>query len=487
MDIFSVCVTSPFLAVFAGIFVYIGLQHLLVGFVSSQRALNVSFGLYALFIASFQIGLIYTLRATTVDGYMLANKMLFISFKIAGLARIIYLTVYTKIVYKKFICLYVFLTAVLIFCISFSSTGFYWSKITGIAFYKSYFNETTAYLVGDLSKNLLFDLLITLLLCMHTFVVLIKHYFRTHSNFTLFLFIIFGSLFISQAYSYWKEVNNFDTFFFQIGYLIFILVITLTLLAEHLKFAGLEAELESQENLGRAKEEITHMIVHDLKIPLNVLLNIKEDLPKHEIINLVNSFTRKMQFQVMDILDIYKTDNHVLKVCKGEFDLNDIIEDAIGNIKLFIEQKNLTLIYEPQFKYFVSVDNRIMERVITNLLSNSIKYSQNEGFIKIDVSKVDEDAVLIKIMDNGIGIEKTKLASVFNKFETINKPNNEIIQSSGLGLAFCKMAVEAHGSEISLYSEVGIGTTVSFQIDLISDYPVMQNETISKSLNYVNA
>jgi len=93
------------------------------------------------------------------------------------------------------------------------------------------------------------------------------------------------------------------------------------------------------------------------------------------------------------------------------------------------------------------------------------------------VSKVNMDFVEIKVIDNGIGIEKTKLANVFNKFETINKQNNEIIQSTGMGLAFCKMAVEAHGGKILLDSIVGKGTTVSFYVSLIHDYPVYPKES----------
>ena len=478
MDVLSLCVTSPFLAVFAGVFIYIGLQHLFVGLVSDQRILNVSFGLYALFIGSFQVGLIYTLRATTVENYILANKILFISFKIAGLARLIYMTEYTKIVYRKFIFLYVLLTVVLVSLILFSPTGYCWSEITGIGFYKSYFNETTAYIIGNMSIiNMGFDLIITMLLSAHTFIVLIKHYLKTYSSFTLFLFLIFGSLFISQTYSYWKNINNFNTVFFQIGYLIFMLVIASVLLSKHFKFAGLEAELKLQDKLSQEKEDITHMIVHDLKTPLNALLNLQKNLPKDEILNLVSGFTRKMQFQVMDILDIYNTDNFSLKLNREEWDLNDIIESSIENVKFFIKQKDIQLLYNIQLRCVVIADDRILERIITNLLSNSIKYSQNGGFIEVAVSKVNMDFVEIKVIDNGIGIEKTKLANVFNKFETINKQNNEIIQSTGMGLAFCKMAVEAHGGKILLDSIVGKGTTVSFYVSLIHDYPVYPKES----------
>jgi len=434
--------------------------------------------LYALFIGSFQVGLIYTLRATTVENYILANKILFISFKIAGLARLIYMTEYTKIVYRKFIFLYVLLTVVLVSLILFSPTGYCWSEITGIGFYKSYFNETTAYIIGNMSIiNMGFDLIITMLLSAHTFIVLIKHYLKTYSSFTLFLFLIFGSLFISQTYSYWKNINNFNTVFFQIGYLIFMLVIASVLLSKHFKFAGLEAELKLQDKLSQEKEDITHMIVHDLKTPLNALLNLQKNLPKDEILNLVSGFTRKMQFQVMDILDIYNTDNFSLKLNREEWDLNDIIESSIENVKFFIKQKDIQLLYNIQLRCVVIADDRILERIITNLLSNSIKYSQNGGFIEVAVSKVNMDFVEIKVIDNGIGIEKTKLANVFNKFETINKQNNEIIQSTGMGLAFCKMAVEAHGGKILLDSIVGKGTTVSFYVSLIHDYPVYPKES----------
>jgi len=262
----------------------------------------------------------------------------------------------------------------------------------------------------------------------------------------------------------------FDSIFYQFGYLILTLGIAIALISEYLKFSQAETKIQLHEQFSKTKEDITHMIVHDLKIPLNMLLNIRDDLPKDELINMVSSFTRKMEFQVLDILDIYNTDNFVFKINKDRWDLNEIIENAIENVNFFIKQKNIFLVYDNNFKCFVSVDGRIIERVITNLLSNSVKYSQNNGFIKVLVSIVNANSVEIKIIDNGIGIEKTKLAIVFNKFEAINNQNNEIIQSSGMGLAFCKMAVEAHGGRIFIDSVVSEGTTVSFSLSLIHDF-----------------
>ena len=470
MDIFSVCVTTPFLSVFAGILIYLGLQHLFVGFVSNQRALNVSFGLFSLFIAGFQLGLVCMMKSNSVDGYLVAYKVFWISLKAAGIARMIYVTVYTKIIYKKFVYAYIFFNVSIIVFILFSHTGYLFDRVTGIEFGKTYFNETTAYLTGSVSKFIYLDLLLNMVLYVYTFVVLIKHYFKTKKTHTLFLLLVFGMLFVSQVYTYLTMNVTFDSVFFQIGYLILILGIAILLLNQYLKFARVEVEFQFQEKLDKTKEDITHMIVHDLKIPLNMLLNIRDDLPKDELINMVSSFTRKMEFQVLDILDIYNTDNFVFKINKDRWDLNEIIENAIENVNFFIKQKNIFLVYDNNFKCFVSVDGRIIERVITNLLSNSVKYSQNNGFIKVLVSIVNANSVEIKIIDNGIGIEKTKLAIVFNKFEAINKQNNEIIQSSGMGLAFCKMAVEAHGGRIFIDSVVSEGTTVSFSLSLIHDF-----------------
>jgi len=468
--IFSVNITTPFLAIFAGVFIYIGLQHLFVGFVSNKRALNVSFGLFTLFLASFQLSLVCMEKSNSVISYLLAYKVFWISLKAACIARMIYVTLYTKIMYKKIVYTYVFVNISLIIIILFSRTGYLFDKVTGIVFVKSYFNETTTYLTGSFSKHIYLDLILNMVLYIHTFVVLIQHYFKTRKKFTLFLLLVFVELFISQVYTYLTLNIIFDSIFYQFGYLILTLGIAIALISEYLKFSQAETKIQLHEQFSKTKEDITHMIVHDLKIPLNMLLNIRDDLPKDELINMVSSFTRKMEFQVLDILDIYNTDNFVFKINKDRWDLNEIIENAIENVNFFIKQKNIFLVYDNNFKCFVSVDGRIIERVITNLLSNSVKYSQNNGFIKVLVSIVNANSVEIKIIDNGIGIEKTKLAIVFNKFEAINKQNNEIIQSSGMGLAFCKMAVEAHGGRIFIDSVVSEGTTVSFSLSLIHDF-----------------
>jgi signal transduction histidine kinase len=470
MDVFSVCFTTPYLAVFAGIFIYIGLQHLFVSLVSKQRVLNFSFGLYALSMAGFEIGLIYTLNATNIGDYLFANKILLISFKIAGVMRVVYLTKYANIVYKKIISIYITLIILIITLILFSKTGYLWSEITEIGFKVNCFNETTAYLIGKGSEYLVLDFFTNMLLYIHTFSVIISHYRSNRNNrnvsFTLFLFLIFAALFISQTYCYLKMENNFNTVFFQLGYLIFILVVTFVLLSEFFKFAGLETKLQLQEKYAKNQEEIIYMIVHDLKIPLNALLNLQEKLPKDDIVELINVFTLKLKFQVMDILDIYKTDNYTLSVRKDEYDLNCIIKNAIKNVDFFIRQKNIILVYEPEFRSVICVDRNIIERVVTNLLSNSIKYSQANGFIKVVTSNADVNFVEIKVIDNGIGVEKTKIVNVFDKFAAINLPDNEVVQSTGLGLAFCKMAIEVHGGRIFLDSVVGKGTTVSFTLKL---------------------
>ncbi len=221
------------------------------------------------------------------------------------------------------------------------------------------------------------------------------------------------------------------------------------------------------------KEGLTAMLVHDLKNPLNNILNISK---QKEVI----SFANQMLVIVNNILDVQKYESDKMKLEIYDYNLANIIKEAVEQIIILAEHKNIKIIVEKGFDINVAVDFNIIQRVFVNLLTNSIKYTPNNGLIelKCEISRDNHSFVEISLKDNGIGIRKDKINTIFNKFNQIIAKDSGHARSTGLGLTFCKMAVEAHNGEINVISEPGVFTEFNFKIPVSDNVSVQNKQTI---------
>ncbi len=218
------------------------------------------------------------------------------------------------------------------------------------------------------------------------------------------------------------------------------------------------------------KQGMTSMIVHDLKNPLNAIINASEKEPDKSLKH--NKQTGKQMLNmVMNILDVHKYEETKMIVATQQTSLNKLADNSIHDVLFLARQKNIALKNKihPQIK--VHADIEIMERVFTNFLTNGIKYTPNNGTITIytelsETRPEKQKQLTIKIADTGIGIPADKLDLVFAKFEQVVAKKSGSIRSTGLGMTFCKMAVEAHGGKIGVESEIGKGTTFWFTLEL---------------------
>ena len=132
-------------------------------------------------------------------------------------------------------------------------------------------------------------------------------------------------------------------------------------------------------------------------------------------------------------------------------------ESEKNNIKLQYENENITPIY-------VYADQERVLQVLTNLVVNSIKYGSNNGYTKVVVEDFNKDKVIIKVIDDGEGIEKKHLPRLFERFYRIDKNRSRKKGGSGLGLSIVKHIIEAHKEQIFVKSEIGKGTEFSFTL-----------------------
>ncbi len=237
--------------------------------------------------------------------------------------------------------------------------------------------------------------------------------------------------------------------------------------------------------LDQFKEAMTGMIVHDLKNPLNTIIHASSNTTNFT--QKIRSAGKQMLNLVLNILDLQKYENSTMLVDLREEELNFVIKQCMEEVKLLCEEKNIQLQTEVKHQFKVLTEKEVLKRILVNLLTNAIKYSPNNDVITVRViENMDQSKIRIEIHDNGTGIPKSEQSKIFDRFAQQRAKESGEIQSTGLGLAFCKMAVEAHDGKIGVESEVGKGACFWFTIPMsnISDTIFNQNNfLINKNLS----
>jgi hypothetical protein len=142
-----------------------------------------------------------------------------------------------------------------------------------------------------------------------------------------------------------------------------------------------------------------------------------------------------------------------------------LIDSAVEEVDFLRQQKNISIIQDMSSCTWVMADPGIFDRIMVNLLTNAIKYTPIGGSINLSCEKADDNMIKILVEDTGEGIPKDKLDEVFRKFGQVMAKKSGKVRSTGLGLTFCKMAVEAHGGKIGVDSELGQGSTFWFTLN----------------------
>jgi len=183
-----------------------------------------------------------------------------------------------------------------------------------------------------------------------------------------------------------------------------------------------------------------------------------------KFLNVIASEARRMAKLVTDLLILSRYDNNRVKKENTEFDLGELVKKCQEKLQLEINKK------EHNVECFVTAnvppvyaEKDGIERVILNILTNSIKYTEKNGTIKIYVGFVYNDAY-IKIIDNGIGIPEKDLSRIFERFYRVDKARTREMGGTGLGLSIAKEILDRNNGIIDIKSEVGKGTEVVIRI-----------------------
>ena len=201
------------------------------------------------------------------------------------------------------------------------------------------------------------------------------------------------------------------------------------------------------------KEKMTGMIVHDLKNSINNILNSQfiDDIEFRE--QIIKQAGYDMLNLVQNILDVYKLDEAKIQIFPEQVLIRPILEECIMELSLYVSKKNLTIVYPENEAQEINADKKLMKRIFSNLLSNAVKYSMEGKSITIKTWANEQSGNCFSVHNIGPVIPKEKQNYIFQQFNKYESRDMGMAVSTGLGLSFCKMAVELHGGEIGVNSE----------------------------------
>jgi len=246
--------------------------------------------------------------------------------------------------------------------------------------------------------------------------------------------------------------------------------------AIHLQLRRQQRELETmlakQRELENMRDSMVHMIVHDLRAPLTAVFNYLDLVREQEAgfiapesmqnLDLAMKASRWMVQMVNVLLDASKIESGQMTLRRVECDVGDVVSDAIDAIRSLADEKNVLCKSE---HVRAAVDRDAIARVVQNLVTNAVKLTPPGGDVRISLRTKDA-SLRVEVSDNGPGIAAEHHPKIFEKFGQLDTNVRQSIPSSGLGLYFCKLAVEAHGGHIGVDSEVGQGSTFWFELPM---------------------
>ncbi len=214
------------------------------------------------------------------------------------------------------------------------------------------------------------------------------------------------------------------------------------------------------------KDSMNSFLVHDLKNPLNTIINLDAGQVTQQQAEGVRQSGWQMLQIVSNLLDLGKYEHTMMKPVTSDVWLAQIIQQAFNETAYLAVQKSIRLVLHFQTGYLVAADQEIIKRVFVNLFTNAIKFSPAGGHIRIFTELTSASVVKIIVQDEGEGISPDYLPFVFEKFSQGIPRSSGFSVSTGIGLAFCKMAVEAHGGTIGVVSDQGHGSSFWFTLPL---------------------
>jgi signal transduction histidine kinase len=221
------------------------------------------------------------------------------------------------------------------------------------------------------------------------------------------------------------------------------------------------------------QEELTAFVVHDLRSPLgNIMTGLGTlrdfsdagaDPMQRPVLDICLSSSERMLTLINSLLDLARLESGNMPVQSDTINVKELADVAMRQVNLWAKQKEVELAADVTIDR-VWGDSALTARVLVNLLTNAIKFSPEQSCVSLSVAPNQNSQALFRVTDQGKGIPKEWAKKVFDKFAQVE--SRKLGVGSGLGLTFCRLAIEAQGGRIWLESDVGKGTTVIFTLPI---------------------
>jgi signal transduction histidine kinase len=233
----------------------------------------------------------------------------------------------------------------------------------------------------------------------------------------------------------------------------------------------LEAANRALESLNRAKSEFFSDISHELRTPLTSVKGAADIMARKftgdilEYVDIIRRNSDHLNKIVLDFLDFSKIEAGQLDLDLCDDSMREVAEEAILSQKATAEKKRLRLELVAQKDCFARFDHQRTYQVLTNLLSNAVRFSPEGGAVTVRIAPDGNGCVEVRVEDEGPGIEPQYHSAIFKKFYQVEQQDKKLHRgSSGIGLAICKGIVEAHGGRIWVESRPGHGSAFVFSV-----------------------
>jgi two-component system phosphate regulon sensor histidine kinase PhoR len=235
-------------------------------------------------------------------------------------------------------------------------------------------------------------------------------------------------------------------------------------------------EIETLKIREEYRREFLGNVSHELKTPLftvqgylSTLIDgaINDKSVRKKYLERAEKGVERLIYIVEDLDMIAKLEMGDVNLEIAPFDIVELVQNVFDLLELNADNKNIILMFDRKYNKSIQVfaDKGKIQQVLTNLIMNSIKYGNQNGTTEVTIEDLIEDKLIVRIRDNGEGIESHNIPRLFERFFRVDKSGARSEGGSGLGLSIVKHILEAHGEKIYIESEFGKGSEFSFTLE----------------------
>ncbi|APS37832.1 MULTISPECIES: sensor histidine kinase [Salegentibacter] len=235
------------------------------------------------------------------------------------------------------------------------------------------------------------------------------------------------------------------------------------------------------------RKEFMGNVSHELKTPLFTVQGyiltlldgaMKDKAVRKKYLQRASKGVERLIYIVRDLDMITKLEAGDLHLEEEDFNIVELVQGSFDLLEMKAAKKNITLTFDIDYDepIWVNADRDRIQQVLTNLIVNSIKYGKEDGTTEVSIENLIKNKVIVRVTDNGEGIEKENLPRVFERFYRVDKSGSRKEGGSGLGLSIVKHIIEAHDEKIYVESVFGVGSEFSFTLEKSKNIPEITSE-----------